>query len=215
MKILYLSTLSLIAVMLIPTGAYAHCEGKHTGNHPHCQGGGGGGGGGGSEYGVLISMADPVDMGLEGTSGDDWTESTGGKSIEGHGSNVGMLTSLSFFTGVNSPFTGYRGSNCFRAGSFALHAQAGVSRGRGGRAESKFWFRAHTDNLNVVDITPLYLLIMFGTIDGDWPPALHHTTTLVMGDWELRVANEGADVKSISCIGEGEFTVNIEVLRNK
>ena len=42
MKILYLSTLSLIAVMLMPTGAYAHCEGKHTGNHPHCQGGGGG-----------------------------------------------------------------------------------------------------------------------------------------------------------------------------
>jgi hypothetical protein len=59
MKILYLSTLSLIAVMLMPTGAYAHCEGKHTGNHPHCQGGGGGGDTQ-TTFEVYVTITDPT-----------------------------------------------------------------------------------------------------------------------------------------------------------
>jgi len=36
-----LALLSLAVVLLIPTGASAHCAGKHTGDHPHCSGGDG------------------------------------------------------------------------------------------------------------------------------------------------------------------------------
>ena len=42
MIVLRLSALALIAVLWIPTGAYAHCDGvKHAGDHPHCSGSGG------------------------------------------------------------------------------------------------------------------------------------------------------------------------------
>ena len=45
MNILRLSALVLITVMMIPSGAHAHCDGvKHAGSHPHCSGGGDGGG---------------------------------------------------------------------------------------------------------------------------------------------------------------------------
>ena len=40
MNILRLSAISLLTMMLMPITANAHCDGKHTGNHPHCSGGG-------------------------------------------------------------------------------------------------------------------------------------------------------------------------------
>ncbi len=58
MSIFRLLALSLIILVAIPTGVYAHCEGKHSGNHPHCSdGGGGGGGGGGSDTNVPFAVA--------------------------------------------------------------------------------------------------------------------------------------------------------------
>ncbi len=40
MKILPLPVLSLVTIMLVPTGVNAQCDGiKHAGNHPHCSGG--------------------------------------------------------------------------------------------------------------------------------------------------------------------------------
>ncbi len=38
MKTLGASALILVSTSLASLGATAHCEGKHTGNHPHCIG---------------------------------------------------------------------------------------------------------------------------------------------------------------------------------
>jgi hypothetical protein len=38
-KLCYLSVL-LLTLLVMPFASFAHCEGKHTGNHPHCPGGG-------------------------------------------------------------------------------------------------------------------------------------------------------------------------------
>jgi hypothetical protein len=46
MNILRITILALISIFLIPLDASAHCGGKHSGDHPHCQGDGGGGSGG-------------------------------------------------------------------------------------------------------------------------------------------------------------------------
>ena len=40
MNILRLSAFLIITIMLVPTGVSAHCKGKHTGDHPHCDIGG-------------------------------------------------------------------------------------------------------------------------------------------------------------------------------
>jgi hypothetical protein len=45
--------LAVVGAFTVPSSAFAHCEGKHTGDHPHCAGGGGGGSGG---SGVVASV---------------------------------------------------------------------------------------------------------------------------------------------------------------
>jgi hypothetical protein len=45
MNIVRTLPLIILGAILIPTGASAHCGGKHTGDHPHCSDGGGDGGG--------------------------------------------------------------------------------------------------------------------------------------------------------------------------
>jgi hypothetical protein len=51
--------LAVLAVSIIPVTTNAHCDGKHTGNHPHCDGGGdpGGGDGGANPAFVYIKPA--------------------------------------------------------------------------------------------------------------------------------------------------------------
>jgi Ca2+-binding RTX toxin-like protein len=76
--------------MLLPSTAYAHCNGKHTGNHPHCTGDGGGDDGSG-EYqvsdGVIINDPSGVsgfDFYIIGTPGQDTiTAGSGADLIEG------------------------------------------------------------------------------------------------------------------------------------
>jgi len=40
MNIYRIAALLLFSILLMPTEANAHCKGKHTGDHPHCDGGG-------------------------------------------------------------------------------------------------------------------------------------------------------------------------------
>jgi hypothetical protein len=90
MYIYRLTILTLAAIMLLPSTAYAHCNGKHTGNHPHCTGDGGGDDGSG-EYqvsdGVIINDPSGVsgfDFYIIGTPGQDTiTAGSGADLIEG------------------------------------------------------------------------------------------------------------------------------------
>jgi len=69
MNILRLSTFSLLTMMLIPIGAYAHCEGKHSGNHPHCGDGGGGGGDPGFPTGMTVQFSGGAFVSVNSTLG--------------------------------------------------------------------------------------------------------------------------------------------------
>jgi len=90
MNILRLTTLVLISILLMPFDASAHCDGKHTGNHPHCDGGGDDGSGEytGSEGVQFVqsgepgfpSRADGYDYFISGTAGRDTI--TAGSSLD-------------------------------------------------------------------------------------------------------------------------------------
>jgi WD40 repeat protein len=77
MNILRVSTFLLIMMMLVPIDASAHCDGKHTGSHPHCVGG---------DPGGEDPTADPA---LAFTTGSD----DGIKLIDVDGSNVNQIFS--------------------------------------------------------------------------------------------------------------------------
>ena len=71
-------------------------------------------------------------------------------------------------------------------------------------------------------MTVRYALLVFGDFqnlnDNPWlPSSINETASMEMTDWKLNVMNEGADVKNVSCIGEGEFDagnlMNIDVKR--
>ena len=132
---------------------------------------------------------------------------------------------LSFFTAPYpaGPFTGNRGLNCFGLGDVSLYPQAAIARGRGGRAEGRFWFWGSTDNEDSNDRIPvLYQFIVLGLFDKStstgWPPS--DTTLMTMTDWVMNPSGEGGDT-NISCAGEGDFnfenglpdTIVIEVTR--
>ena len=57
------------------------------------------------------------------------------------------------------------------------------------------------------------MLHVFGLFQDPWPPpSMNDTTSMEMIDWEIRVENEGKKVKSISCIGEGAFEVDVPMI---
>ncbi len=204
MNILRLSTLSLITMMLIPIGAYAHCEGKHSGNHPHCRDGGGVDPDD-AAYSVLITGD------VMGNSLDEfpWSQGGGQKAVGGQQHNAGVLTDLSFFTAlVNGPFTAIQGSACFGAYPFQLWGGF-IKAGKKGTAKASFWFEANTHTEPAQ--TLFYSLQYTGDLPPGWLPEIGSPAILNMNHWTLGVPNVGEDIKAISCTGEGTANVTITV----
>ena len=171
--------------------------------------------GGDAEYSVTITGA------VFGGSDAPWTESSGGKSIQGDFrfgvSGVFGHLDLSFFTVPypNGPFDGYRGLNCFGLKDVSLYPQASIQRGRGGRAEDVFWFSAFTANDDRdLRIPVLYQLIVLGLFEEStstgWPPS--DKTFMPMTDWVMNASNDGGELRNISCNGEGDFNFDLNGL---
>lgn len=87
---------------------------------------------------------------------------------------------------------------------FLQYIQANFSQGRGGRAQAGFFFHGFTSKGGEV----LATLLLIGDFDDSevwFPPTHSSSSTLTMTGWEMGVTNEGKAIKSISCIGEGQF----------
>ena len=96
MNIRRLSTIFLFTLMLLPIGVSAHCKGKHTGDHPHCQGGDPGGDPG-SELALSVSFR-CSDVGIDRScaptgSADRLQGDGGGAFVEGSDKVNAVLTS--------------------------------------------------------------------------------------------------------------------------
>ncbi len=204
--LLFIGTFFLLFIGLSDYG-YGHHRPGHGG------GPGDDDGGEAAEYSVTITGA------VSGGSDAPWTETSGGKNIQGdyRSGDFGHLD-LSFFTMSYpyGPFTGSRGENCFGSAPVSLYPQAAIARGRGGRAEGRFWFWGSTDNEDSIPV--LYQFIVLGLFDKStstgWPPLV--TTSAEMTDWVMNPSGEGGNT-NISCAGESEeedgFQVEIVVER--
>ena len=122
------------------------------------------------------------------------------------------MTDLGFFTaraGENGPFGDF-GENCFS--DYINHAdlggwlsEAGLVKGRHGRAEFHFWFLGYT---KTGSDPILYLLLLIGEpatgpIVGDWLPTT--TSKMTANTWTLSVEAQGADIRNNSCVGSGDL----------
>jgi len=176
---------------------------KCPGDHPSCKEAGADG------YSVTIEGD------VDGKSEDNWLLGVGGKNSIGFnaataGHDVGDFTSLHFFTGSDSPF-GSVGATCFSVP--AELTQATIKQGKGGRAQAAFWFDGKTDD-GITSV--LYALALFGLFDTEtaWPPeGTPHV--MMMTDWKIIVENEGKAIKSISCIGEGDDDITVQITVTK
>ena len=219
MRILRLSTLSLtiilfsLGALMLPvnTTLAHHCKGGHAGS-PGCPPTTNGKDV--ATYKVVISGA------VLGASSTDWREGFVGKKSIGLNIGGGVLSDtlnvghldLSFFTKPfpDGPFSGMRGSICFGT-TDAFLGQAILKKGKRGRAEGQFWFSGHADDV-VTEVS--YLLIVVGSIDGDWPPSDPASpTTMTMDTWEMS-AGESGSIQNISCVGDGDFINNLNGLDN-
>ena len=195
-KSLFIGTFFLLFIGLSDYGYGHHRPGHNKGGDD---------GGEAAEYSVTITGA------VSGGSDAPWTETSGGKNIQGdyRSGDFGHLD-LSFFTMSYpyGPFTGSRGENCFGSAPVSLYPQAAIARGRGGRAEGRFWFWGSTDNEDSIPV--LYQFIVLGLFDKStstgWPPS--DTTSMTMTDWVMNASNDGGELKNISCNGEGKFDID-------
>lgn len=146
---------------------------------------------------------------VSGHSDDPWRDqSAKGIGFSNPHRDAGDFTNLSFFTVPypNGPFREDSGLNCFGSQPSVIQLFAGsIKKGKGGRAEGHFFFEGYTKIAGSQLV--VYQLTVLGQFDpgDDWLPASGNTTSMTMIDWELTLANEGADVRNISCIGEGNF----------
>lgn len=175
--------------------AEAHCDGKHTGDHPHCQPGSGG------TYAVSVSG----DLYTKGDTSPPFTTYEG-EDGAGKGEKVRVFfqaidLDLSFFWSfiVN-------GEQCFSSAAPLLDSVTAlvISEEKDGSAKVRFWFKAFgTDGTTEIK----YELGMFGDFTGpdDWRPAvLGEKTTVDLTGWRMRAENKKH--KNLSCEDIGEFT---------
>lgn len=89
MNILRTLTILAFAIILTPIGVYAHCNGKHTGDHEHCTGGGDDGGSDEYTGSAGVQFISPSDVGsydyhiVGTTDGDTIIAGSGSDLIEG------------------------------------------------------------------------------------------------------------------------------------
>ncbi len=222
MKILRLIALSLVTMVMIPMGVNAHCteSGIHSGDHQHCtretDPGGGGGTEGGGTYSAIIGDGNTMMHGgsgdMDGTSeGDMWIGTPKGVGLNTSSGLLSTNITLDFFIAA-FPGALISGANCFAVSPVIL-GQVGVTKGKQGRAEAQFFFSAFTGDMAMDDANYLIQLTgAFDTTDVDWPPDAGDMKTMVMDKWETSIqGGGGASLKSRSCIGDGDLTVNIAI----
>jgi hypothetical protein len=223
-------------MLMLPMGANAHCGGKHGEGHPHCSNVPGGGGGVIAEnYSINITG----EMGDDGGGADGFSaamldgdrKGVGGGSLDPGGFGLGIT-----FDSIVAHFYNAAPFYCFPTHPVmgvgmpvTVSPQVGITKGKKGRAEAHIWFRGNTDPPDPSSVDPiLYLLILIGTFDEDtkdvaWPPppggGAGSLKSMTMTTWETSVENQGAEIKSESCIAgpllfpmEGE--VHIDILGN-
>lgn len=85
--------ITLFGLLLAASGAWAHCAGKHSGNHPHC-GGGGDGGDSGDPYPLICTITDDAGDTVRSdglgdyVDGDDRAECTTGGTTQPNASGL-------------------------------------------------------------------------------------------------------------------------------
>ena len=218
MNILRLSTLSLITMMLIPLGAYAHCEtpADHREGHPHCSNlpKPGGGGDTGGTYSAVIS----------GTivGGSNTAQLLGGKKGVGLSglmstpANITVDYFRNLFTASIDP------EICFGPSPMAVFLRTlNVTKGKKGQAQATLRWEGLTGDGTAVKV--LYALHMTGKFDdatktAAWPPEIGKPKSMTMDTWLIHVEAQGDVVKSASCIHDGTdapvFSVNIAITRD-
>lgn len=195
-----------VSVLLFSVGLFA------LGTSASAQGMGGmGGGGGGMSGGGDATYSVAITGVVTGNSlGEVPWSGGGGKTINGPQHNAGELTNFALIAGTFS-----EGHMCFPgSGTSKFPLEAGTIKPvKKGMAQAQLWFEAKTnDGLQ----TLFYLLGLtgkFGEAEA-WPPSNNLPTHLYMDHWTLTATNEGEDIKSIACIGDGalEFTITINEL---
>ena len=174
----------------------------------------GGGGGDSSPY-YNVTVIWPSPYSVDG-GGNYWTASTNG-SVNYAPFNPDFIPDRT--TGVLNLdfFQDYfdNSDECFLntggTSTVFLHT-AGVSYKKSRGAQARFWFEGYTHTLFPQEKV-LYLLSFFkGSLDRnkDWPPASLNTMTwgesVESSEWELSLANEGAEIQANSCVRQrGKF----------
>ena len=136
---------------------------------------------------------------------DHWVKGVGRDTIDSSfPTNDGFRDLLSFFGNFDDsdPFTDEDAVKCFPVPPYPIFV-GGIGPGKKGKAEAQFWFDAFT--FDESGTTLLYQLRFLGDFDNRdlWLPSTGATSFLNMDEWRLTATNEGQEIKSISCIGEG------------
>jgi hypothetical protein len=205
----------MLAVGGVVTPLQAHCEGRHTGDHPHCP----------------PQVYDAYDVEIDPDGLDDPTKAVlpgvGLKWLY-DGKMVGSLRPRSDFLDMGyfvvddpelTPFENdILASDCFfdppPDDSFPVYPWVkfgGILRKhRKSIAEGMFWFPGTT---KAPAVQVLYLLKIEGTFTGDDPVNgfPKNEKVMTMNKWTLKVEGQGAEVISRSCVGEGEFDTTFDV----
>ncbi len=209
MNILRLSTLSLsLAIAIFALGyvnpSFAAPPDKPCSPWPSCKDDGGGGGGGDDATYNVVIVGD--DLAGDGIDSPPWHDGGRKNSISGgEQHNTGFFRDLSIFESIFNTMVGdppsTQGAVCFPPDTVFVIEGATIGQKKG-RAEAAFWFQANTFEGGQ---TLFYQLYFTGDINGPWLPGTGESAQLTMTDWRLTATNEGQDIKSISCIGEGSI----------
>ena len=196
----------MLAVGGVVTPLQAHCEGRHSGDHPHCPP---------QVYDAYDVVIDPDGAVLPGF-GEEWLydgKSVGSLRPRSDFLNMSYFETVTFGPGLSASFCFDQNNHLdipnpadypwVRFGGF-------LQKHRKNTAVGWFWFPGTTSDLldNV-----LYLLKIEGTFTDDDPVNgfPKNEKVMTMNKWTLKVENQGSDVISRSCVGEGGFDTTFDV----
>jgi len=203
MKILRLASLSLIAMMVIPFVAYAHCP-----NHAHC---------GNSNSDPVpnynLTFGDESDLTITSPAGVNglWSESQSGGRFIGlqQAHTVTTTIDLRFFAALPLPAS-LNSDVCFSAVQAAVSTplfaatleQKNMKKGEK-EARGSFWFLGH----NTLGQDVNYILQLSGKFKNDknWPGE----NTLTMDDWDMGTASGNGNAAETACTSVGDFFVEM------
>jgi hypothetical protein len=181
-------------------------------NHPSCPG---------DDNTSDVKLFDVFITGEDvGGDGYDWIQDSGQSQVSykefWDDDSSGRLIHLDYF---QSLWNG-AGATCFPDEIFFpdnIHA-ALIKKAKKGSAKALIWFWGYTTLGVPGGLVPYQLGLTGSFASGGFPPAPEKTSTIDMHHWKMGLANQGQDIKAISCIGEkpdGEnFSVDITVTGN-